>query len=92
VQIPPLSGLNKAELVELCKTHGIESCESKEQMVQQLSQMVIQALQQGMQPEQIIQMLVQQGIPQEVAVQILQMVMLFKQRIYLNLLTLLPEP
>ena len=37
VHIPPLSGLNKSELTELCKTHGIQSCESKESMVQQLN-------------------------------------------------------
>ena len=45
------------------------------QMVEQLAQMVIQALQQGMQPEEIIQMLVQQGIPEEVATEVVQMVM-----------------
>lgn len=45
------------------------------QMIQQLAQMVIQALQQGMPPEQIIQMLVQQGIPEEVAMEVVQMVM-----------------
>jgi len=37
VPIPPLSGLNKTELIELCKTHGITSYESKETMVQQLN-------------------------------------------------------
>ena len=36
VQIPPLSGLNKTELSELCKTHGI-TCDSKDSMVQQLN-------------------------------------------------------
>ena len=35
----------------------------------------MQALQQGMQPEQIIQMLVQQGVPQDIAMQVVQMVM-----------------
>jgi len=47
----------------------------QEQMMQQLTQMVAQALQQGMQPEQIMQMLVKQGVPQEVAMQVIQMVM-----------------
>ena len=46
-----------------------------QQMLQQLTQMVVQALQKGMQPQQIIQMLVQQGIPQEAATQVVQMVM-----------------
>ena len=37
--------------------------------------MVEQALQQGMQPEEVVQMLVEQGIPQEQAMQIIQQVM-----------------
>lgn len=41
---------------------------------QQIMQMVAQALQQGMQPEEIVQMLVEQGIPQEQAMQIIQQV------------------
>jgi len=45
-----------------------------QQMVQQLVQIVVKALQQGTPPEQIVQMLVQQGIPQEVATQVVQMV------------------
>lgn len=49
--------------------------QEQQEMVQKLSQMVIQALQQGMQPEQIIQMLVQQGIPEEAATQVVQMVL-----------------
>jgi hypothetical protein len=35
--IPPLSGLSKLELIELCKLHSITQCESKESMVQQLN-------------------------------------------------------
>ena len=42
---------------------------------QQIMQMVAQALQQGMQPEEVVQMLVEQGIPQEQAMQIIQQVM-----------------
>ena len=47
----------------------------QDQMMQQLAQMVAQALQKGMPPEQIMQMLVKQGVPQEVAMQVIQMVM-----------------
>lgn len=35
--IPPLSGLTKPELTELCNLHGITQCDSKESMVQQLN-------------------------------------------------------
>ena len=42
---------------------------------QQIMQMVAQALQQGMQPEEVVQMLIEQGIPQEQAMQIIQQVM-----------------
>ena len=41
---------------------------------QQIMQMVAQALQQGMQPEEVVQMLIEQGIPQEQAMQIIQQV------------------
>jgi hypothetical protein len=47
----------------------------QEQMMQQLAQMVAQALQQGMPPEQIMQLLIKQGVPKEVAMQVIQMVM-----------------
>jgi hypothetical protein len=43
--------------------------------MQQVMQMVMQALQEGAQPEQVVEMLVQQGIPQEEAMQMVQMVM-----------------
>jgi hypothetical protein len=36
VPIPPLSGLTKPELAELCKLHSITQCETKESMVEQL--------------------------------------------------------
>ena len=42
---------------------------------QQIMQMVTQTLQQGIQPEEVIQMLVEQGIPQEQAMQVIQKVM-----------------
>lgn len=42
---------------------------------QQIIQMVAEALQQGMQPEKIIQLLVEQGIPQEQAIQVIQQIM-----------------
>ena len=42
---------------------------------QQIMQMVTQALQQGTQPEEVVQMLVEQGIPQEQAMQVIQQVM-----------------
>lgn len=42
---------------------------------QQIMQMVTQALQQGIQPEEVVQMLVEQGIPQEQAMQVIQQVM-----------------
>jgi hypothetical protein len=45
---------------------------SQEQMLQQLMQMVSQALGQGHSPQEVMQMLVQQGIPQETATQIIQ--------------------
>jgi hypothetical protein len=47
----------------------------QEQMMQQLAQMVAQALQQGMPPEKIMQLLIKQGVPKEVAMQVIQMVM-----------------
>ena len=46
---------------------------------QQIMQMVAQALQQNTPPEQILQMLVEQGIPQEQATQIIEQVMLQMQ-------------
>jgi hypothetical protein len=54
---------------------GQEQQGGQDQMMQQLAGMVAEALQQGMAPEQIVQMLVQQGVPQEVAIQVVQMVM-----------------
>lgn len=36
VPIPSLSGLNKSELIELCKIHHITKCETKESMIEQL--------------------------------------------------------
>jgi len=47
----------------------------QEDPMQQVMQMVMQALQEGAQPEQVVEMLVQQGIPQEEAMQMVQMVM-----------------
>jgi SOS response regulatory protein OraA/RecX len=49
-----------------------QSGASQEQMLQQLMQMVSQALGQGHSPQEVMQMLVQQGIPQETATQIIQ--------------------
>jgi hypothetical protein len=46
---------------------------------QQIMQMVAQALQQNTPPEQILQMLIEQGIPQEQATQIIEQVMLQMQ-------------
>ena len=63
------------EMMEAPQQQMQEQAMGQEQMMQQLMQMVMQALQQGMQPEQIVQMLVQQGVPQDVAVQVIQMVM-----------------
>jgi len=37
VHIPALSGLNKLELTELCKLHGITQCDIKEKMIEQLN-------------------------------------------------------
>jgi hypothetical protein len=45
IHIPPLSGLNKSELVNLCKTHHIEKCETKEQMIEQLNNKKLSAVQ-----------------------------------------------
>ena len=45
-----------------------------QQMMQQMAQMVGQMLQQGQDPNQIVQMLVEQGVPQEQATSIVQMV------------------
>jgi hypothetical protein len=45
-----------------------------EDQMQQIIQMIIEALQEGMAPEEIIQALVQMGIPEEQAVQLLQAV------------------
>ena len=36
VHVPPLSGLTKPELAELCKLHSITQCETKETMIAQL--------------------------------------------------------
>ncbi len=47
----------------------------QEDQLQQIIQMIIEALQEGMSPDQILQALVQMGIPQEQAAQLLQMVM-----------------
>ena len=41
---------------------------------QQVAQMISQALQQGAQPQQVVQMLVEQGVPQEQAIQMVQQV------------------
>jgi hypothetical protein len=46
-----------------------------EEMIQQLMQMVMQALQQGTDPQQIVSMLVEQGIPQDQAGQIVEATM-----------------
>jgi hypothetical protein len=54
---------------------GQEQQGGDDQMMQQLMQMVAQALQQGMPPEQVVEMLVQQGIPEEMALQAVQIVM-----------------
>lgn len=43
--------------------------------MEEVIEMVMQAMQQGASPEQVVQSLVQQGIPQEQAVQVVQMVM-----------------
>ena len=42
---------------------------------EQILQMVAQALQQGAQPEEVVRMLVEQGVPEELAVQAIQQVM-----------------
>jgi hypothetical protein len=47
---------------------------------QQIMQMVAQALQQNTPPEQIVQMLVEQGIPEEQAMQVIQQVMMQMQQ------------
>lgn len=43
--------------------------------MQQVAQMIMQALSQGTAPEEIVQMLVQQGVPQDQAMQLVQQVM-----------------
>jgi|688.fasta_scaffold437562_2 hypothetical protein len=48
---------------------------SQDQMMQQIVQFIMQSLQQGAAPEQILQKLVEQGIPQEQATQLLQAVL-----------------
>jgi hypothetical protein len=47
---------------------------------QQVMQMVAEALQQGMQPEKVMQMLVEQGIPQEQATQIIEQIVMQMQQ------------
>ena len=61
------------EQVEGNQSNGQE--ENKELDPQQIMQMVTQALQQGVNPQEIAQKLVQMGIPQDQVVQILQQVM-----------------
>jgi hypothetical protein len=63
------------EMMEGAPQQMQEQQGGQDQMMQQLMQMVAQALQQGTPPEQIVQMLVQQGVPEEVAIQAVQMVM-----------------
>ena len=47
----------------------------QEQMMQQILQFIVQSLQQGIAPEEILKKLVEQGIPQQQATQIIQAVM-----------------
>jgi hypothetical protein len=54
---------------------GMEGQEGGGDQMEQIIMMIVEALQEGMAPEEIIQALVQMGIPQEQAVQILQAVM-----------------
>lgn len=53
---------------------GMEGQAGGEDQMQQIIMMIVEALREGMAPEEIIQALVQMGIPQEQAVQILQAV------------------
>jgi hypothetical protein len=53
---------------------GMEGQAGGEDQMQQIIMMIVEALKEGMAPEEIIQALVQMGIPQEQAVQILQAV------------------
>jgi len=52
-----------------------EGGEPQQEMMQQVMQMISAALEQGAEPKQIMQMLVQQGVPEEAAQQLMQMVM-----------------
>lgn len=56
------------------QSEGEQGGGGQEQMMQQIVQFIVQSLQQGATPEQILQKLVQQGIPQEQATQLLQAV------------------
>jgi len=56
-----------------------EQGQEQQQMIQQIQMAVADMLQQGAQPEQVMQELVQQGIPEEAAIQLIQDVMMQMQ-------------
>jgi hypothetical protein len=56
-----------------------EQGQEQQQMIQQIQMAVADMLQQGVQPEQVMQELVQQGIPEEAAMQLIQDVMMQMQ-------------
>jgi hypothetical protein len=56
-----------------------EQGQEQQQVIQQIQMAVVDMLQQGVQPEQVMQELVQQGVPEEAAMQIIQDVMMQMQ-------------